>query len=50
MSVFEVSKVQKIMCIVWKTAKGQESFVVAVPDVYLLSTSLFSLLLVTIFV
>ena len=36
-SVFEVSKVQKIMCIVWKTAKGQESFVVAVPDVYLLT-------------
>ena len=37
MSVFEVSKVQKNMCIIWKTAKGQEAFVVAFPDVYLLT-------------
>ena len=36
-SVFEVSKVQKNMCIIWKTAKGQEAFVVAFPDVYLLT-------------
>ena len=32
-----VKSTKEYVCIIWKTAKGQEAFVVAFPDVYLLT-------------